>query len=121
VDALGGAPGAYSARYAGEGNSFEKNIDLLLQNMEGEKNRNARFRTVISLILDKKEYFFEGICKGEILKERRGNRGFGYDPVFRPEGSELSFGGMGLEEKNKYSHRKKAVDQMIRFIQSNYK
>jgi XTP/dITP diphosphohydrolase len=118
VNALGGEPGVKSARYAGEDKSFDKNIDKLLKNMEGYSDRTAQFRTVISLIFKDKEYFFEGICKGRIEGERRGNQGFGYDPVFSPEGSDKTFGEMSLEEKSYFSHRKKATDQLVSFLQS---
>ncbi|MBS1916529.1 MAG: RdgB/HAM1 family non-canonical purine NTP pyrophosphatase [Bacteroidetes bacterium] len=116
TEALNGEPGVKSARYAGDDKSFEKNINKLLSELTGINNRNARFRTVISLILDDKEYLFEGICEGEILQIRKGNKGFGYDPVFVPSGSEKSFAEMTMEEKNTFSHRKKAVDKMIAFL-----
>jgi XTP/dITP diphosphohydrolase len=117
IEALNGEPGVKSARYAGEGRSPEDNIDKVLRNLEGKTSRNARFRTVISLIWNGKEHLFEGICPGEILTERRGAGGFGYDPVFKPEGSEKSFGEMDLEQKNQFSHRKKAADQLVLFLQ----
>jgi XTP/dITP diphosphohydrolase len=116
TEALNGEPGVKSARYAGEDKSFDKNIDKLLDKLTDISNRKARFRTVISLILEEKEYLFEGICEGEILNSRRGNKGFGYDAVFVPTGSDKSFAEMTIEEKNKFSHRKKAVDQMITFL-----
>ena len=118
IEALNGEPGVRSARYAGEGRSSEENIDKVLKGLEGKSNRKARFRTVISLIWKEKEYLFEGICRGEILYERKGAGGFGYDPVFRPDGSELSFGEMGLEQKNQFSHRKKAADELVGFLQN---
>lgn len=116
VDALNGEPGVKSARYAGDGRDFQKNIDLLLYNLEGKTNRNARFRTVISLILNDQEYFFEGICEGQIMKEQSGSGGFGYDPVFIPTGGKKSFAEMSMEEKNKFSHRQKAVTRLLSFL-----
>lgn len=118
VIALKGAPGVKSARYAGEPVSFSKNIDKLLANLENVTNRRARFRTIISLILNDREFFFEGVCRGRILEERRGAGGFGYDPVFIPDGSHKSFSEMDQEEKNKFSHRQKAASKMIRFLQN---
>lgn len=116
VDALDGAPGVYSGRFAGEPRSDERNIDLLLEKMEGKPNRKARFRTVIALILEGEEYQFEGIAEGEILKERVGEKGFGYDPVFQPEGFDKTFAELSLEEKNEISHRGKAVKALIEFL-----
>ncbi len=116
VAALNGEPGVKSARYAGEGRDFQKNIDKLLQNLEGKVNRSARFRTVISLILDNKEYFFEGICEGQILATQSGHSGFGYDPVFLPTGGDKSFADMSMEEKNIFSHRQKAVTKLLHFL-----
>ena len=113
-------PGAQSARYAGEAKSFEKNIEKLLRNLADNKNREAQFKTVISLILDDKEYFFQGICAGEIISEKRGKNGFGYDPVFIPKGSNRTFAEMKSEEKNMYSHRKKAGDKLITFLLEYY-
>ena len=118
VDALGGAPGVHSARYAGQGKSSEDNIIKLLLALTGCTHRSARFRTVISLLLSGQAYFFEGICEGNILEEKRGGTGFGYDPVFVPAGSDKSFAEMGMDEKNKFSHRKKAADQLIHFLQN---
>lgn len=119
VEALNGAPGVKSARYAGEGRNFQDNIDKLLQNLANQPNRKARFRTVISLILTKQEYFFEGICEGEIIAEQIGNKGFGYDPIFKPFGSNKTFAEMTIEEKNIFSHRKKATQQLIDFLSQN--
>lgn len=116
VKALNGEPGVKSARYAGEGRSFQQNIDKLIGNLRGQADRSARFRTVISLIFNNKEYLFEGICEGKIIDEQRGTEGFGYDPVFVPEGADRSFAEMTLAEKNQYSHRKKAVAQLIHFL-----
>lgn len=121
VEALGGEPGVYSARYAvlngaGEGHSSEANMALLLRRMEGQANRRARFRTVIALILDGKEYLFEGVVEGEIMAERSGTDGFGYDPIFRPEGYKETFAEMPLEEKNGISHRGRATAKLIAFL-----
>ena len=120
VFALNGEPGVKSARYAGDGRDFQANIDKLLLNLWGISERKAQFRTVISLILDNKEYLFEGICKGTILSDQKGGEGFGYDPVFVPEGSTKSFAEMIMDEKNLFSHRKKAVSKLIDFL-SNIK
>jgi XTP/dITP diphosphohydrolase len=117
VDALAGAPGVKSARYAGDHCSFEDNIDKLLQSLKNEKNRAAQFRTVFSLVEDGHEVQFEGICKGHISVERSGSGGFGYDPVFIPEGAAISFGEMTPDEKNKFSHRRKALDALIAYLQ----
>lgn len=116
VNALNGEPGVRSARYAGEDHDFEANIHKLLENMKGKEDRAARFLTVICLILNGKEYFFEGECKGTIIAERRGNQGFGYDSIFLPEGSNQTFGQMDQNEKNRFSHRRKAVDKLIAFL-----
>jgi XTP/dITP diphosphohydrolase len=116
VYSLNNEPGVHSARYAGEDKSFDKNIDKLLLNLKGQKSRNARFRTVICLILNGKEYFFEGICEGKIIEERRGEKGFGYDPVFIPEGADRTFAQMSMDEKNNFSHRKKATDLLVAFL-----
>lgn len=116
VEALNGEPGVKSARYAGEEKSFDANIDKLLKNLSGKTNRNAQFKTVISLIWNGREYLFEGIIKGKIINDRKGKYGFGYDPVFIPEGSNKTFGEMELAEKNLFSHRRKAVDKLIEFL-----
>jgi XTP/dITP diphosphohydrolase len=118
VDVLNGEPGVKSARYAGEDRSFEKNIEKLLNNLIGKPNRKARFRTVFTLILNGQQYQFEGICAGLILEKSSGNGGFGYDPVFLPEGASKTFGEMSMAEKNQFSHRKKALEKMIRFLES---
>ena len=118
VKTLNGEPGVKSARYAGEGRSDADNIQKLLSNLINENNRRAQFRTVISLIREGKEYQFEGICEGTITREQRGEKGFGYDPVFMPDGSEKTFAEMSIEEKNKYSHRKKAMSKLITFLSS---
>jgi XTP/dITP diphosphohydrolase len=115
VDALNGEPGVKSARYAGD-HDFQANIDKLLKNLEGIENRNARFVTIICLIYKGKEYIFEGECRGAIGYERIGTLGFGYDSIFIPEGSHKTFGEMDLEEKNTYSHRKKAVEKLVAFL-----
>ncbi len=117
VEALSGEPGVKSARYAGESRSFDANIDKLLHKLSAHSNKKARFRTVISLVLDGKEFLFEGICTGQIVAGRRGSNGFGYDPVFVPDGSEKTFAEMTMEEKSAYSHRKKAMQQLISFLQ----
>jgi len=118
VFSLNNEPGVKSARYAGEDRSFEKNIDKLLSKLTHSDDRQAQFRTVICLILNEKEYFFEGICRGEIILERKGEAGFGYDPVFVPDGSIKTFAQMTLEEKNSFSHRKKALDKLVVFLNS---
>ncbi|PRY89970.1 non-canonical purine NTP diphosphatase [Mongoliibacter ruber] len=116
VDALDGAPGVYSGRFAGEPRSDERNIDLLLSKLKGQQNRNARFKTVIALIQSGKESSFAGIAEGEILHERTGKGGFGYDPIFRPNGFGKTFAELSLEEKNEISHRGKAVKELVRFL-----
>ncbi len=114
--ALDGAPGVKSARYAGENCNPQANIDLVLSKMTGVENRNAQFRTVICLIWENQTYYFEGICKGQILNNMQGENGFGYDPIFVPDGASKSFANMTMEEKNTYSHRKKAVTQLFDFL-----
>ena len=116
VEALNGEPGVRSARYAGTGSS-DDNINMLLNNLSDKTNRRARFRTVISLIWKGTDHLFEGICEGIITNGRIGNGGFGYDPVFMPAGSTKTFAEMPLQEKNKFSHRKKAADQLVLFLQ----
>jgi len=118
VEALNGEPGVKSARYAGTGLS-EDNINKLLHQLEHQTKRNARFRTVISLIWNGSEHLFSGICEGVIINERKGTGGFGYDPVFMPSGSNRTFGEMEPEEKNRFSHRKKAADQLVLFLQQH--
>lgn len=117
VEALGGEPGVKSARYAGEEKSFDKNIQKLLLKLENHPNRQARFRTVISLIVNGNEYLFEGVCRGTIAKKPSGTEGFGYDPVFIPEGENRTFAEMPLSEKNHNSHRRKALDKLVTFLQ----
>ncbi|PZX54576.1 XTP/dITP diphosphohydrolase [Algoriphagus ratkowskyi] len=116
VDALEGAPGVYSGRYAGEPRSDERNINLLLKNLENSSIRTGRFKTVIALLLGDEEYKFEGVAEGEILKVRTGNGGFGYDPVFCPVGDSRSFAELSMGEKNRISHRGKAVSELITFL-----
>lgn len=117
VEALDGAPGVYSARYAGgEGHDSEANMQKLLTELEGQTNRKARFRTAIMLIINDKQHLFEGIVNGEIATSRRGTSGFGYDPIFIPEGYKESFAEMGNEEKNKISHRAVATEKLCRFL-----
>lgn len=116
VEALNGEPGVYSARYAGDIHNSEANMLKLLHNMENKENRQAQFRTVISLILDETEYQFEGIIKGKIITEKRGASGFGYDPVFIPEGYDKTFAELGDEIKNKISHRAQAVNKLCKFL-----
>ena len=121
VEALGGEPGVYSARYAGEGCSFDDNINMLLNRLEGIEDRKARFRTVIALILENTEYLFEGNVEGEILTERKGKGGFGYDPVFRASGYDQTFAEMPLSEKNMISHRAVATRKLLNFLEGTNK
>lgn len=116
VEALGGEPGVYSARYAGEDCDSEKNIDKILTKLKNESNRKARFITYIALILEGNTHIFEGEVQGEILTERHGEGGFGYDPVFKPVESENSFAEMLAEEKNAISHRGRAVQKLLKFL-----
>ena len=116
VEALNNAPGVFSARYAGPGHDSEANMKKLLHEMEGKENRKARFRTVIALLLDGKEYTFEGIVKGNIIEEKRGDSGFGYDPIFVPEGYDLTFAELGNDIKNNISHRAEAVKKLSAFL-----
>lgn len=118
VDSLGGEPGVKSARYAGDDRSFNANIEKLLSKLADKTDRTARFRTVISLIIDGRETLFEGICEGSIIKEKRGEQGFGYDPVFIPAGAAKTFAEMNMQEKNQFSHRKKAVEKLVAFLNS---
>lgn len=121
VDFLHGLPGVKSARFAGEKASTQENIDLLLKKMNGAGNRNARFRTVISLRLNEAEHFFEGICEGRISETPMGTGGFGYDAVFIPNGADVTFAEMTPEEKNNFSHRKKATEKLIAFLHTHGK
>jgi len=120
VEALNGEPGVKSARYAGEERSFDKNIEKLLQKLEGVTNRKAKFRTVISLIIEAKETLFEGSCEGTIGYAKKGKEGFGYDPIFVPDGSIHTFAEMKIEEKNQFSHRKKATDKLIAYLSKEF-
>lgn len=116
VEALGGEPGVHSARYATDGHDFAANNRLLLKNLEGQSNRNARFRTVIALILEGKEYLFEGIVEGAIATSESGCEGFGYDPLFVPSGEIVTFAQMSAEAKNAISHRGRAVAKLVNFL-----
>ncbi|HZK09358.1 MAG TPA: non-canonical purine NTP diphosphatase [Bacteroidales bacterium] len=117
IDALGGRPGVYSARYAGPQCNPEDNMNKVLSEMQTQTNRSARFRTVIVLIMDEKNYFFEGIMEGAIISEKRGEHGFGYDPIFQPKGYNLTFAEMDQSTKNSISHRAKATAKLIEFLQ----
>ena len=116
VDFLNGRPGVYSKRFAGENSTDELNMKKLLECMKESNNRNARFRTVIALNINNQVITFTGVCEGEILKQRRGNNGFGYDPVFLPKGYNNSFGEMSIIDKNKIAHRSKAVKKLINYL-----
>lgn len=120
VEALGGQPGVYSARYAGEECDSQANMHKLLENLTGENNRKAQFRTVIALIIKGEEKLFNGIVKGEISREKMGNSGFGYDPIFIPEGSSQSFAQMSSEMKNSISHRYRATEQLSNYLKERY-
>ncbi len=116
IESLDWEPGVLSARYAGESKDANENMDKVLSEMSGLKNRNARFKTVISLIIDGMEIQFEGIVNGQILTEKKGSQGFGYDPIFLPDGFNISFAEMGLSEKNKISHRALAVNKLVEYL-----
>jgi XTP/dITP diphosphohydrolase len=116
VDALDGKPGVYSARYGGEHGNSEKNMQKLLKELQGKATRKAQFRTAVVLNLDHKQYLFEGICEGEILAKKTGTGGFGYDPIFKPTESSVSFAEMNSEEKNKISHRGIAIQKLVDFL-----
>lgn len=118
IETLGNEPGVYSARYAGNEKNSEANMDKVLSNLSEINNRNARFRTVISLIIDGKETRFEGIVNGEILKMKKGGSGFGYDPIFKPNGFNESFAEMDMVTKNKISHRGKAVEKLVHYLKT---
>lgn len=120
VEALNGAPGVYSARYAGEQHDSQANMNKLLQNLTGKNNRNAQFRTVIALIIKGEEKLFDGIVKGVITEEKKGNSGFGYDPIFIPEGFSESFAQMSNEQKNKISHRYRATEKLNDYLKNKY-
>lgn len=117
VEALHGEPGVRSARYAGENRSFENNIHKLLINLKDKSNRKAQFRTIIYLILNGEEKIFEGICKGVIIAEKKGELGFGYDPIFIPDGATRTFAEMTMEEKGHFSHRKEAIEKLTVFLE----
>ena len=119
IDALGGAPGVYSARYAGEGCNAEDNIQKVLKRLSGEENRMAKFRTVIALIVDGEATLFEGECKGRITKTKSGVEGFGYDSIFTPDGYDITFAEMSQVEKGAISHRGKAVERLVSFFTAN--
>jgi XTP/dITP diphosphohydrolase len=119
VEALNGAPGVYSAMYAGEKASYSDNVAKLLKEMEGKTNRKARFRTIISLVLDATEFRFEGMVNGIILENIRGTQGFGYDPVFVPDGFNETFAEMNAEQKHKISHRGLAVEKLVKFLKED--
>ncbi|UKN01244.1 non-canonical purine NTP diphosphatase [Paracrocinitomix mangrovi] len=116
IEALNGEPGVLSARYAGASKDANDNMNLVLEKLKGSQNRRAQFRTVISLMLEGKEYQFEGIVKGTIREVKSGAEGFGYDPIFQPDGFDITFAEMSMEEKNKISHRGRAVQKLIDFL-----
>ena len=118
VEALDGKPGVYSARYAGEHGNAEKNMEKLLIELQNKSSRKAKFRTIIALNLRNKQYLFEGICDGEILYEKTGAKGFGYDPIFKPRNASCSFAEMNSEEKNIISHRGIAIQELVQFLNS---
>ena len=118
VEALNGEPGVHSARYAGEQRNDSDNIDKLLTNLDGKSSRNAQFKTVITLNLNGKQYLFTGIAKGEIITKRRGNQGFGYDPIFKPEGYNETFAEIPIDQKSAISHRGKATQLLINFLKN---
>ncbi len=118
VEALDGKPGVYSARYAGEHGNAEKNMEKLLFELQNKSSRKAKFRTIIALNLRNKQYLFEGICDGEILNEKTGVKGFGYDPIFKPSNASYSFAEMNSEEKNIISHRGIAIQELVQFLNS---
>ncbi|MFP4047852.1 MAG: non-canonical purine NTP diphosphatase [Bacteroidales bacterium] len=120
VDALKGKPGVYSARYAGEQKNSEANIQKLLKELEGKSNRKAHFRTVIALVLDGEQYFFEGIVNGKIIHTKKGESGFGYDPVFIPDGYDITFAEMPLRLKNQISHRSRAMNKLTSFLKKQF-
>jgi len=120
IEVLNGEPGVLSARYAGQPKDDEKNIQKVIQNIKNKENKKAAFKTVICLILNNKEYFFEGTIKGEIILEKRGNNGFGYDPIFIPNGYDKTFAEMDISEKNKISHRAIAIHKMVDFLKNSH-
>lgn len=118
VEALNGAPGVYSARYAGEHCSYQDNVNKMLNALDGVENRKAVFRTVIALNLEGETYYFEGRCEGQITKEQRGSEGFGYDPIFQPDGFDKTFAELGSEVKNSISHRGRATRKLMEFLKN---
>ncbi len=116
IDTLDGDPGVFSARYAGPGHDFQKNMDKVLSELADASDRSAQFRTVICCIIDGKEFLFEGIIRGDILTEKKGEEGFGYDPIFKPHGYKLTFAEMSLAEKNLISHRALASEKLVEFL-----
>ncbi len=120
VESLDNKPGVYSARYAGEPTNSENNMQKLLTELENNTNRKAQFRTSVCLNLNGKQFLFNGICKGEILQHKQGEKGFGYDPIFKPNGFTSSFAEMSSEEKNKISHRGIAIKELVEFLEENY-
>ena len=119
IDSLNGEPGVYSARYSGVERNSDKNIELVLTKLKNKSNRNSRFKTIISLIIDGKSVNFEGVVEGKITEEKRGSNGFGYDPIFQPKGYASTFGEMSLKEKNKISHRSIAINKMVQYLKEN--
>ena len=119
IDSLNGEPGVYSARYSGVDRNSDKNIELVLRKLKNKANRNSRFKTIISLIIDGKSVNFEGVVEGKITEEKRGSNGFGYDPIFQPNGYASTFGEMSLNEKNKISHRSIAINKMVKYLKEN--
>ena len=119
IDSLNGEPGVYSARYSGVDRNSDKNIELVLRKLKNKANRNSRFKTIISLIIDGKSVNFEGVVEGKITDEKRGSNGFGYDPIFQPNGYASTFGEMSLKEKNKISHRSIAINKMVQYLKEN--
>ena len=120
IEALNNEPGVYSARYAGPEKDSEKNMDLVIEKLSNQSNRKAQFRTAIALIIEGKEYLFEGTVKGEIRDERSGEKGFGYDPIFEPENYGKTFAEMTLEEKNERSHRGRAIEKLGAFLEKEH-
>lgn len=120
VAALNNEPGVYSARYAGENNNAEANMNKLLKNLENNPNRKAQFKTAIALNIQGKQFIFEGICEGTILTEKRGKSGFGYDPIFMPDGFNSSFAEMDMNEKGNISHRGKAIEKLVTFLNEHH-
>lgn len=119
IDSLNGEPGVYSARYSGVDRNSDKNIELVLRKLKNKANRKSRFKTIISLIIDGKSVNFEGVVEGKITEEKRGSNGFGYDPIFQPNGYASTFGEMSLKEKNKISHRSIAINKMVQYLKEN--